>query len=89
VKSWEVLRNAVERVGVKTVAAKLNLSAALVYKWCQEPPSVAVPTASGARNPLDRLGAIIEATADQPLVNWLCARAGGFFVANPHAGPGS
>jgi hypothetical protein len=82
VKSWEVLREAVERVGVKVVAARLNLSTALVYKWCQEPPKDD-PSGSGARNPLDRLRAIYEATQDERIVNWLCHQAKGFYVHNP------
>jgi len=76
------MRDAAERVGVKALAAKLNLSAALVYKWCQESPRDE-PGASGARNPLDRLKAIYDVTQDPNLVNWLCHAAGGFFVPNP------
>ena len=86
VKSWEILRDAVERVGVKALAGKLNLSTALVYKWCQEPPKDD-PAGSGARNPLDRIQAIIETTKDDHVVNWLCHEAGGFFVRNPAVKP--
>ena len=87
-ESWEVLRLAVETVGVKAVAAKLGLSSALVYKWCQEPP-INDPEASGARNPLDRVRTLYETTGDSRLVNWLCHMAGGFFCQNPHALPAS
>ena len=83
-KSWDVLREACERVGVKSVAARLNVSAALVYKWCQEPPTEEDPDASGARNPLDRSRGLFEATGDPEVVNWLCRAADGFFVPNPH-----
>jgi hypothetical protein len=86
VKSWEVLRTATDRVGVKAVAAKLRLSTALVYKWCQEPRS-ADPDGSGARNPLDRLKAMYDATGDPNLINWICSAAGGFFVENPRVPP--
>ena len=86
-KSWEVLREAIERVGVKSVAGRLRVSSALVYKWCQA-PTAEDPDASGARNPLDRLHVIHELTRDQRLVNWLCHAAGGFYVANPHVDPG-
>ena len=34
--SHEVLRRAAEPIGVKALAAKLRLSPAMVYKWCQE-----------------------------------------------------
>ncbi len=86
-KSWEVLREATERVGVKAVAARLKLSTALVYKWCQEPPS-ADAGASGARNPLDRLATLYEVTQDARLINYLCSRCNGFFTANPSVAPG-
>ncbi len=84
VKSWEILRDAADRIGVKALAAKLNLSAALVYKWCQE-TAKDDPAASGARNPLDRVKAIYDATGDPRVVNWICHQAGGFFVKNPSA----
>ncbi|MEP0847158.1 MAG: hypothetical protein HRF50_10120 [Phycisphaerae bacterium] len=87
-KSWQVLRDAIERVGVKAVASNLNLSTALVYKWCQESPRED-PAASGARNPLDRLRRIYELTHDERLIQWLCATAGGFFVRNPTVATGS
>lgn len=86
-KSWEVLREATERVGVKAVAARLKLSSALVYKWCQEPSSVD-PSASGARNPLDRLLTVVQATEDPRIINWLCNASDGFFVRNPAVHPG-
>lgn len=88
VKSWEVLRDATERVGVKALAAKLNLSAALVYKWCQE-SAQEEPAGSGARNPLDRIKAIYDVTRDPDVINWVCNAAGGFFVQNPRATPGA
>lgn len=81
-RSHEVLKRAADRIGVKSLAGTLKLSPALVYKWCQEchPDD---PDASGARNPLDRLSDIVEATGDHGVVNWLCHEAGGFFVHNP------
>jgi hypothetical protein len=88
VKSWEVLRDAVESIGVKAVAARLKLSTALVYKWCQEPPTEGEPRSSGARNPLDRLREVFQVTNDTRLVNWLCNTAGGFYIANPVVTPG-
>ncbi len=86
-KSWEVLREAADRIGVKALAARLNLSTALVYKWCQEPPRED-PGGSGARNPLDRLKEIADATGDPRVINWLCSAAGGFYVRNPDVMPG-
>jgi hypothetical protein len=86
VKSWEVLRDATDRVGIKAVAARLKVSSALVYKWCQESTETD-PGASGARNPLDRLKLLYEETNDERIINWLCQVANGFFVRNPQAKP--
>lgn len=82
-ESWEVLRVATEDVGVKAIAARLKVSTALVYKWCQEPPDEEDPDASGAHNPLDRVRVIYELTRDNRVINWLCNIANGFFVKNP------
>lgn len=81
-KSHEVLSVAVDKVGVKALAAKLKLSTALVYKWCQESPG-GDPGASGARNPLDRIREVYESTRDHGMINWICNIADGFFVPNP------
>lgn len=82
-ESWEVLKAATEDVGIKAVAARLRVSTALVYKWCQDAPDDEDPDASGARNPLDRVRIIYEMTRDERIVNWLCNIANGFFVKNP------
>lgn len=81
-QSYEVLKNAVDKVGVKQVAAALNVSQSLVYKWCQRPRSTENDTASGTRNPLDRLRTLSECTGGD-LSQWLCEQEGGFFVQNP------
>lgn len=81
-RSHEVLRQASEGIGVKALAATLRLSPALVYKWCQE-ADPNDPETSGARNPLDRLREIVQATGSTEVVNWLCHEAGGFYVSNP------
>lgn len=87
-KSWEVLRDAIDKVGVKVLAAKLNLSSALVYKWCQESPQDD-PGSSGALNPLDRLKSIYDVTGDDRVINYVCIAAKGFFVRNPKVDPGT
>ena len=70
-RSYEVMREAADRIGVKALAAELRLSPALVYKWCQE-SSEKDPDSSGARNPLDRVAEIARATGDTCVVAWLC-----------------
>lgn len=82
-KSYEVIRNAVDEPGVKRVAAELRVSPALVYKWCEPPADDSDPDQSGARNPLDRVRDIYLLTKDILVVRWLCNEAGGFFVPNP------
>ena len=81
-RSDQVLKRAVDTIGVKALAAQLRLSQALIYKWCQE-FDAHDPDASGARNPLDRIADIVRATGDREVVNWLCHEANGFFVPNP------
>jgi len=82
-KSYEVIRNAVEEPGVKAVAAALKVSQALVYKWCEPPAGEDDPEQSGAKNPLDRVREMYALTKDIRLVRWLCNEAGGFFIGNP------
>jgi hypothetical protein len=82
-QSYEILREAADRVGVKVLANALRVSPALVYKWCQ-PSSEEDADASGARNPLDRLAQVVSVTGHRGLVSWLCHEADGFFVGNPH-----
>ena len=36
-ESYEVLKDAIDKVGVKAVAHDMNLSTPLLYKWCQRP----------------------------------------------------
>jgi len=82
-KSYEVIRSAVDELGVKAVAAALRVSPALVYKWSEPPAEHADPDQSGAKNPLDRVRELYLQTKDIHLIRWLCNEAGGFFVANP------
>jgi hypothetical protein len=82
-KSYEVIRQAVDEQGVKAVAAALKISPALVYKWCEPPAEHEDPDQSGAKNPLDRVRELFHKTRDIHLIRWLCNQAGGFYVANP------
>src|SRR4051812_4043373 len=82
-KSYEVIRQAVDEPGVKSVAAALKVSPALVYKWCEQPADSDDPDQSGAKNPLDRVREMYLLTKDIRLIRWLCNEAGGFYVSNP------
>lgn len=77
--SYEVLRDSVGGLGVKSVAADMGLSTSLIYKWCQPSGS---ENASGTENPLDRLARIYELTHDTGPVRWLCQQANGYYVPN-------
>jgi hypothetical protein len=82
-KSYDIIRQAVDEQGVKAVAAALKVSPALVYKWCEPPAEHDDPDQSGAKNPLDRVRELYQKTRDIHLIRWICNEAGGFFVANP------
>jgi hypothetical protein len=81
--SHEIMKESVDRVGVKAVAAAMNLSTAMVYKWC-EPKGA--PDDPGAMNPLDRLLQLYEVTLDVAPIEWLCRKTNGFRVDNPKKG---
>jgi hypothetical protein len=79
-QSHELLREVFQKCSPKQVAAELGLSLSMIYKWA-EPGD---PTAgSGSTNPLDRIDALIRCSKDPHLVQWICQRAGGFFIQNP------
>jgi hypothetical protein len=78
--SHELLREVFKETSPKQVAADLGLSLSLIYKWSEPPDDQA---GSGATNPLDRLEILIRTTNDLRLVQWICQRAGGFFIHNP------
>ncbi len=79
-ESHEVLKQTMSEVGVKSIAADMNLSTSLLYKWCQPKDS---PDAPGADNPLDRLLRICELTGETQPLRWLCERSSGYFTRNP------
>jgi hypothetical protein len=77
-KSHELLHEVFESANPKQVAEDLGISVSLVYKWAEPPEQ-----GSGAANPLDRIEALLRSTKDPRIVQWVCNRAGGFFVRNP------
>lgn len=81
-QSHELIREVLQRSGTKRVASDLKLSLSSVYKW-GEP--VRDDLSSGSTNPLDRIEALVKSTQDTRLVQWVCERAGGFFIQNPKA----
>ena len=79
-QSHEVLREVFQQCSPKQVASELGLSLSMIYKWAEPPDEAA---GSGSTNPLDRIDALLSCTNDRRLVQWICQRAGGFFVLNP------
>src|SRR6201982_3837453 len=79
-QSHEILREVFQQCSPKQVAAELGLSLSMIYKWA-EPADVSA--GSGSTNPLDRIDALLRCTSDRRLVQWICQRAGGFFILNP------
>src|SRR5689334_22964655 len=78
--SYELLREVFQKSGAKNIAAEMGLSLSMIYKWA-EPPDPAA--GSGTVNPLDRIDALQRRCGDPRLVQWICQRAGGFFIKNP------
>ncbi len=78
-QSHELLREVFQKTSAKQVAADLGLSLSMIYKWAEPDEG----DGSGSVNPLDRVEALIRSTNDPRLVQWICQRAGGFFIVNP------
>jgi hypothetical protein len=81
-QSHELLKDVLQKVSAKQISAEMGLSLSLVYKWA-EPAA----EGSGASNPLDRIGQLLQLTGDRRLAQWVCERAGGFFIVNPRLNP--
>ena len=77
-ESHELLRDVFQKVSPKQAAAELGLSLSMVYKWAEPPDQ-----SSGAVNPLDRVAVLMQCSKDSQIPQWLCQKAGGFFVKNP------
>lgn len=78
-QSHELLREVLQKTSAKQVASDLGLSLSMIYKWAEPDDG----TGSGTANPLDRVEALLKCTNDHRLVQWICQRAGGFFILNP------
>lgn len=83
-QSHELLKEVLKKTSAKQIAGDMGLSLSLIYKWA-EPPADA--TGSGASNPLDRIEQILRITGDVRIAQWVCERAGGFFITNPQNKP--
>lgn len=82
-ETHRILKEAVDRAGPKRIARALDVSLSLVYKWTQPPRTKRNPSASGARNPLDKLVTIFHLSQDLELIHFLCRVARGYYTTNP------
>jgi len=82
-ESHELLREIFDKKTPKEVSSDLSLSTSMIYKWTQSRAG----EGSGIENPLDRVEALYRSTGDNRLIQWLCQRAGGFFILNPKNTP--
>lgn len=81
-ESHELLKEVLKKTSAKQIASEMALSLSLIYKWAETPEEKCGP---GANNPLDRIEQMLRITGDQRIAQWVCERAGGFFMANPEA----
>ena len=79
--SHEVMREVLKKTSAKQIAADMNLSLSLIYKWAEPPED---DSGSGASSPLDRVGQLIRITGDARIAQWVCEQADGFYIRNPH-----
>lgn len=81
-ESHELLRQVFDKRSPKEISADLRLSTSMIYKWAQP-----AHQENGIGNPLDRIEELIKSTGDERIVQWICQRAGGFFILNPNKVP--
>ncbi len=81
-ESHELLKSVLQKASAKQIAADMALSLSLIYKWAEPPEE-----GSGANSPLDRIDQLLRATGDVRIAQWVCERAGGFFIKNPRVHP--
>ena len=79
-QSHELLKEVLKKTGAKQIAAEMALSLSLIYKWAEVPED---ESGHGASNPLDRIEQLLRITGDRRIAQWVCERAGGFFITNP------
>ena len=83
-QSHELLKEVLKKTSAKQIAAEMALSLSLIYKWTEAPVD---HDGHGANNPLDRIDQLLRITGDKRIAQWVCERAGGFFITNPEAVP--
>lgn len=77
----EVMKEVLKKTSAKQIAAEMQLSLSLIYKWAEAPEA---ESGSGTGSPLDRVGQLIRITKDARVAQWVCEQAEGFYIRNPH-----
>lgn len=77
--SHEVMKEVLKTTSAKQIAAEMNLSLSLIYKWAE-----AADEPGGGTGPLDRVGQLIRISGDTRIAQWVCEQADGFYIRNPH-----
>ena len=83
-ESHEVMKEVLKKTSAKQIAAEMQLSLSLIYKWAELPGD---DSGSGTGSPLDRVGQLIRFTKDARVAQWVCEQADGFYIRNPHTLP--
>ena len=71
-ESHEVMREVLKKTSAKQIAAEMELSLSLIYKWAEPPEG---DSGSGASSPLDRVGQLIRITSDARIAPALSTRS--------------
>ena len=88
--SYEILKDAFQAVGFKTVAYQLRINPSLAYKWAEQPENSEelFGAANGRNNPLDRTQDILRLLVTgghndlaMEIMDWLARELGGAFVS--------
>jgi len=82
-QAHEIMRDVLRQTPAKQLAAQMELSLSLIYKWAEPPQN---DSGSGASSPLNRVGQLIRFSEDPRIAQWVCEQSGGFFISNPKAG---
>jgi len=83
-KAHEVMRQVLKQTSAKRIAAEMNLSLSLVYKWAE-----LVEPGAASGSPLERVGQLQRITRDPRIAQWVCEQGDGFYIRNPQELAGS
>ncbi len=78
------MREVLKQTSAKRIAADMNLSLSLVYKWAEP-----VEPGAASGSPLERVGQLQRITGDPRIAQWVCEQGDGFYIRNPQELAGS